>query len=102
MARHNLAEREKMKKVKQPNWFVVLDKLSSEPLTDGNDPIYSLTRKFAKMAISFKGKKGRKYKILTWAKRLCPKCGDPLFRSFINGYTYQCFSCDEDFYKIET
>jgi len=31
----------------------------------------------------------------------CRSCGSPLFRSFLNGYFYQCFTCDEDFYKYE-
>ena len=28
-------------------------------------------------------------------------CGSPLFRSLIPQYEYQCFTCDEDFYKCE-
>ncbi len=31
----------------------------------------------------------------------CRRCGSPLFKSFLDGYTYQCFTCDEDFYKFE-
>lgn len=31
----------------------------------------------------------------------CPKCGRNLYPSQIDGYTYQCFHCDEDFYDIE-
>jgi len=31
----------------------------------------------------------------------CRRCGSPLFRSFLDGYSYQCFTCDEDFYKFE-
>ncbi len=31
----------------------------------------------------------------------CTRCGHPLFRSEIKGYSYQCFNCDEDFYKFE-
>jgi len=31
----------------------------------------------------------------------CRKCGSPLFRSFLDGYAYRCFTCDEDFYKFE-
>jgi uncharacterized Zn finger protein (UPF0148 family) len=33
--------------------------------------------------------------------RFCPKCGRPLLKSPIKGYTFQCFRCDEDFYKFE-
>ena len=31
----------------------------------------------------------------------CPRCGSPLFYSDVLDYTYQCFTCDEDFYGIE-
>ncbi|MDE7243671.1 MAG: hypothetical protein K2O18_06820 [Oscillospiraceae bacterium] len=31
----------------------------------------------------------------------CRRCGSPLFKSLIDGYDYQCFICDEDFYKYE-
>jgi len=31
----------------------------------------------------------------------CRRCDSPLFKSFLDGYTYQCFTCDEDFYKFE-
>ncbi len=31
----------------------------------------------------------------------CRKCGSPLFKSLIDGYDLQCFTCDEDFYKFE-
>ena len=31
----------------------------------------------------------------------CRKCGSPLFKSLIDGYDCQCFTCDEDFYKFE-
>jgi len=31
----------------------------------------------------------------------CRICGGPLFPSDIAEYTYQCFSCDEDFYSFE-
>lgn len=31
----------------------------------------------------------------------CPKCGGPLFPSFLPDYHSQCFDCDEDFYKFE-
>ena len=31
----------------------------------------------------------------------CFRCGSPLFPSQIEGYTSQCFTCDEDFYSIE-
>lgn len=32
---------------------------------------------------------------------ICRRCGSPLFKSLADGYTYQCFTCDEDFYKFE-
>ncbi len=31
----------------------------------------------------------------------CCRCGSPLFKSLLPGYDYQCFTCDEDFYKFE-
>lgn len=32
---------------------------------------------------------------------VCRRCGSPLFKSLLDGYAYQCFTCDEDFYKYE-
>ena len=32
---------------------------------------------------------------------ICRKCGSPLFKSLLPGYTFQCFTCDEDFYQFE-
>ena len=32
---------------------------------------------------------------------ICRRCGGPLYPSEIEGYVYQCFCCDEDFYSIE-
>ena len=32
---------------------------------------------------------------------ICRKCGSPLFKSLSPGYTFQCFTCDEDFYLFE-
>ena len=31
----------------------------------------------------------------------CCRCGSPLFKSLLSGYDYQCFTCNEDFYKSE-
>ena len=31
----------------------------------------------------------------------CCRCGCPMFKSLLDGYDYQCFTCDEDFYKFE-
>lgn len=31
----------------------------------------------------------------------CCRCGSPLFKSLSPGYTFQCFTCDEDFYQFE-
>lgn len=31
----------------------------------------------------------------------CFRCGSPLFRSDIEGYASQCFTCDEDFFSFE-
>ena len=32
---------------------------------------------------------------------ICKRCGSPLFYSFTEGYKYQCFNCDEDFFGFE-
>lgn len=34
-------------------------------------------------------------------RRFCPKCGRPVVKSEIEGYTYQCHGCEEDFYRFE-
>lgn len=34
-------------------------------------------------------------------KVLCPHCKAPLTRSDTKGYDWQCFYCNEDFYKVE-
>ena len=37
----------------------------------------------------------------TFTKR-CNRCGSPVLRSDLDDYVYQCMSCDEDLYTIET
>lgn len=32
----------------------------------------------------------------------CNRCGCPVLKSDVKGYSYQCLNCDEDLYKIET
>lgn len=32
---------------------------------------------------------------------ICKKCGNYLFKSFLENYACQCFNCDEDFYECE-
>lgn len=34
-------------------------------------------------------------------RKFCPKCGRPVVRSTTSGYVFQCFGCDEDFYRFE-
>jgi hypothetical protein len=34
-------------------------------------------------------------------RKFCPKCGRPLLKSTTKGYAFQCFACDEDFYRFE-
>lgn len=34
-------------------------------------------------------------------RRFCPKCGRPVLKSNIKGYAFQCYRCDEDFYRFE-
>jgi transcriptional regulator NrdR family protein len=34
-------------------------------------------------------------------RKFCPKCGRPLLKSQVKGYAFQCFACDEDFYRFE-
>lgn len=31
----------------------------------------------------------------------CCRCGNPLFKSLLPGYSFQCFTCNEDFYNFE-
>lgn len=31
----------------------------------------------------------------------CPRCGEPLNLSDVEGYTFVCKNCDENFYGIE-
>lgn len=33
---------------------------------------------------------------------VCPKCGKQLYTSDIDGYSFVCEECDENFYMIET
>lgn len=33
--------------------------------------------------------------------KVCKFCVSPLYKSEIDGYAYQCFKCDEDFYAFE-
>ena len=32
---------------------------------------------------------------------ICCRCRSPLFHSRLPGYAYQCFTCNQDFYKFE-
>ena len=32
---------------------------------------------------------------------VCKRCGSQIFPSPVDGYTFQCFTCDEDFYEFE-
>ena len=38
-------------------------------------------------------------------RRFCPRCGRPLLKSFndtaVNGYSFQCYACQADFFKFE-
>lgn len=34
--------------------------------------------------------------------KFCPHCGRALCKSELEDYSYQCLSCDEDFYEFET
>lgn len=38
-------------------------------------------------------------------RKFCPKCGRPLLRSDLskteNAYKFQCFACDDDFWRFE-
>jgi hypothetical protein len=35
-------------------------------------------------------------------RRRCNKCGSPVLKSDVEGYSYQCMNCDEDLYEFET
>lgn len=34
-------------------------------------------------------------------RRFCPHCGRPVVKSRTKGYAFQCYGCDEDFYRFE-
>lgn len=34
-------------------------------------------------------------------RKFCPRCGRPVVKSCTKGYAFQCFGCDEDFYRME-
>lgn len=34
-------------------------------------------------------------------KRYCPHCGRPVVKSSLHQYSFQCYGCDEDFYRFE-
>ena len=34
-------------------------------------------------------------------RKFCPKCGRPVLKSRTRGYAFQCFACDEDFFRFE-
>ena len=40
-------------------------------------------------------------RIIPPVRQRCPRCHGVLYPSDIEGYAYQCFCCDEDFYTIE-
>lgn len=40
-------------------------------------------------------------RIIPPVRQRCPRCHGILYPSDIEGYAYQCFRCDEDFYTIE-
>ena len=44
---------------------------------------------------------GLRHMTITESCGTCCRCGSPLFKSLLPGYDYQCFTCDEDFYKFE-
>lgn len=34
-------------------------------------------------------------------RKFCPYCGRPVVKSRTKGYAFQCYGCDEDFYRLE-
>ena len=57
----------------------------------------------AKEYLRSKGVTDEEMEDLTFKESIgtCKRCGYPLFPSDIEGYTSQCFNCDEDFFEIE-
>ena len=43
----------------------------------------------------------QRHMILMESCGTCCRCGNPLFKSLLPGYSFQCFTCDEDFYNFE-
>ena len=43
----------------------------------------------------------QRHMILMESCGTCCRCGNPLFKSLLPGYSFQCVTCDEDFYNFE-
>ena len=43
----------------------------------------------------------QRHMVLMESCGICCRCGNPLFKSLLPGYSFQCFTCDEDFYNFE-
>ena len=57
----------------------------------------------AREYLKSKGVSDEEIEYLTFKESIgtCKHCGYPLFQSDVEGYTSQCFNCDEDFFGIE-
>lgn len=75
-----------------------------EMLLDENDEVkYFASQEAAKQYLRENGVGDDEMEFLNFHQSIgvCKRCGSPLFKSFIDEYTSQCFGCDEDFYSIE-
>ena len=81
-----------------------IKKTELEYLRDENDEIrYFDGVEAAKLFLLDSGVKNEELKHIVFRTSCgtCLRCGSPLFKSDIDGYVYQCFCCDEDYYGIE-
>lgn len=74
------------------------------------DICHSIAHKFLDSKV-YKEEEGLKYStyelLQHWLRdnvitdKKCGRCGGKLLKSFTDGYDYQCYYCDEDFYEFE-
>lgn len=81
------------KKAAEYNW--TLEEFLSEYTSDESSDIYDDA--FMEGLVS----ESLFERCATKTDKTCRFCGSPLYESDIDGYVYQCFKCDEDFYAFE-
>ncbi len=74
--------------------------LHSEYLEDGNGPVQFDTESGAVNWLNQAGEIPEEWQI-RHSVGICKRCGSPLYPSDLPEYAFQCFSCDEDFFRFE-